>query len=287
LHIFDSSGSTDFEGNEIETGEHDPVEDVRFLYTELDMWLYGILKRNWDRISRRISLEKRDPIAFITEQLAGLGFEEWQIKESLKAVNKDFSSFNDEDIRKFATELRKRRLKMVIAANKADKAPGELIEKLLNSDEITIPTSASIELTLRTASQNKFIKYLPGDKDFEITKDLNEKQTKALEIIRDYLKKFQGTGVQKAINSVVFDLLDYIVVYPVEDENKYTDTKGNVLPDAFLVKRGTNARELAYQIHTDIGKNFIFAVDAKKKMRISENQELKDKDVIKIASGAK
>jgi hypothetical protein len=287
IHIVDASGSTDFEGNEIEIGEHSPVEDVMFLYRELDMWLFGILKRNWDKITRRISMERRDPVKFISEQLAGLGFEDWHVKESLKIVGKDVSEFSKDDLKKFSSELRKRRLKMVIAANKADKAPEELIKELSKLDEIIVPSSASLELTLRTAAQNNYIKYLPGDEDFEILKELNEKQKKALELIREYMSRFHGTGVQKAINSVVFDLLNYIVVYPVEDENKYTDTKGNVLPDAFLVKEGTNARELAYQIHTDIGKNFIFAVDAKKKMRISENHALKNNDVIKIASGAR
>jgi ribosome-binding ATPase YchF (GTP1/OBG family) len=287
IHVVDSSGSTDEEGNEIGVGEHDPVEDVKFLYKELDMWLYGILKRNWDKITRRIHLEKRDPVRFITEQLAGLGFKEWHIKESLREIGKNVHEFSDDDLLNFAIELRKRRMKMVIAANKADKAPDELMKKLMSLNEIVIPTSAAFELILRTAAKNGYIKYLPGDEDFEIIKELNEKQKKALEMIRQFMKKYGGTGVQKAINTVVFDLLGYIVVYPVEDENKYTDTKGNVLPDAMLVKKGTTARELAYMIHTEIGDNFIYAIDAKKKMRISEDYELKHNDVIKIVSAAK
>jgi len=287
IHVVDSSGSTDEEGNEIGVGEHDPVEDVKFLYKELDMWLYGILKRNWDKITRRIHLEKRDPVRFITEQLAGLGFKEWHIKESLREIGKNVHEFSDDDLLNFAIELRKRRMKMVIAANKADKAPDELMKKLMSLNEIVIPTSAAFELILRTAAKNGYIKYLPGDEDFEIIKELNEKQKKALEMIRQFMKKYGGTGVQKAINTVVFDLLGYIVVYPVEDENKYTDTGGNVLPDAMLVKKGTTARELAYMIHTEIGDNFIYAIDAKKKMRISEDYELKHNDVIKIVSAAK
>jgi len=287
IHIVDASGSTDFEGNEIQVGEHNPIEDVKFLYTELDMWLKEILKKNWSKITRRISMERRDPARYIAEQLAGLGFEEWHVKDSIKATRKDVKDFSDEDLTIFATELRKRRLKMVIAANKADKAPKELIDSLTELNEkIVIPSSAVFELTLRTAAQNKYIKYLPGDTDFEILKELNEKQKRALERIREFLNKFEGTGVQKTINSVVFDLLNYIVVYPVEDENKYTDTKGNILPDAFLVKKGTTARELAYQIHTEIGKGFIYAVDARKKMRISEDHELQDGDIVKIASAA-
>ncbi len=287
IHVVDASGSTDAEGNEVGIGEHDPIEDVEFLKRELDMWLFGILKRNWDRIARRIHLEKRDPAKFITEQLAGLGFKEWHVKDALRVVGKNVHEFGEDDLFRFAVELRKRRMKMVIAANKADKAPEELLKRLMGLEEIVIPTSAIFELTLRTAAKNGYIKYLPGDDDFEILKPLNEKQRRALEMIREFMKRFGGTGVQKAINTIVFDVLEYIVVYPVEDENKFTDTKGNVLPDALLVKKGTTARELAYMIHTEIGEKFIYAVDAKRKMRVGEDYVLKNNDVIKIVSAAK
>ncbi|WP_457549187.1 redox-regulated ATPase YchF [Archaeoglobus sp.] len=284
IHVVDASGSTDEEGNEVGVGEHDPVEDVKFLKEELDMWLFGILKRNWNKIARRIHLERRDPAKFITEQLAGLGFEEWMVKQALKVAGKGVHEFSDEDLKVFVKELRKIRMKVVIAANKADKAPDELIERLLSLDETVIPTSAYYELALRLASKNGYVKYLPGDEDFEILKPLNEKQKRLLDDIRAFMKKFGGTGVQKAINTLVFDVLGYIVVYPVEDENKFTDSKGNVLPDAFLVKKGTTVRELAYKIHTEIGESFIYAIDAKRKVRIGEDYELKHNDVVKIVS---
>ncbi len=288
IHVVDASGSTDVEGNEIGVGERDPVEDVKFLNHELDMWIYGILQRSWERNLRRIQMEKRDATKFLAEQLAGLGFTERQIKDAIRAVGKTIFEFGNEDLLRFAVELRRRRMQMVIAANKADKAPQELIERLMSAEglDAVVPTSAMYELTLRTAAQNGYIRYLPGDTDFEVLKELNEKQKKALEMIREFMKKYGGTGVQKAINSVVFDLLGYIVVYPVEDENKLTDTKGNILPDAMLVKEGTTARELAYMIHTDIGKHFIYAVDVRKKMRVGEDYELKHNDVIKIVSSA-
>jgi len=285
IHVVDASGSTDEEGNEIGLGERNPVEDVRFLYHEIDMWLFGILKRNWDKIIRRMKAEKRDPAKFLTEQLAGLGFEEWMVRDAIKGF--EISALSDEELKNFASELRRRRMKMIIAANKADKAPKEMLEELMKLEEIVVPTSAAYELILRTAAKNGYIKYLPGDPDFEIVRELNEKQVKALEKIREFLREFGSTGVQDAINRVVFDLLGYIVVYPVEDENKFTDSKGNVLPDAMLVRKGTTAKELAFKIHTDIGKHFIYAIDARTKMRVADDYELKNNDVIKIVSGAK
>uniref|UniRef100_A0A7C3UCV7 Redox-regulated ATPase YchF n=1 Tax=Geoglobus ahangari TaxID=113653 RepID=A0A7C3UCV7_9EURY len=284
IHVVDASGSTDEEGNEIGVGERDPLKDIEFFEKELYMWLYGILKKNWGKIVRRIQMEKRDATRYIAEQLAGLGFNEIMVKESIRELDKSYSEFNDEDLLDFAKILMEKRFKIVIAANKADKAPKDNLKKLEKIGGI--PCSAMYEMTLRIAAKNGYIKYLPGDEDFEILKELNEKQRKALERIREFMKENGGTGVQKVINEAVFNKLGYIVVYPVEDENKYTDTKGNVLPDAFLVKKGTTAKELAYMIHTDIGKHYIYAVDAKKKIRIAEDYELKNNDVIKIVSSA-
>lgn len=285
IHVVDASGSTDENGNEIGVGQRDPVEDIKFLLNELDMWIFGILKRNWDKVVRKAKAEKKDTTKFILEPLSGLGFDEMMVREAFRGYE-DIQKINDDELRLIARELRVRRLKMVIAANKADKAPKELIKRLKEFDNLAIPTSANYELTLRTAAKAGYIKYLPGDSDFKILKELNEKQRKALEKIREFLLEYGSTGVQDAINKLVLDVLGYIVVYPVEDERKFTDSKGNVLPDAFLVKKGTTARELAYKIHTDIGKGFIYGLDARKKMRIAEDHELKHNDVIKIVSAS-
>jgi len=89
------------------------------------------------------------------------------------------------------------------------------------------------------------------------------------------------------LNQVVFKGLDQIVVYPVEDEHKYSDKQGRVLPDAFLMKRGSTPKDLAFRVHTEIGQGFLYAVDARKKMRIKETQPLQDGDIIKIVSTRK
>jgi len=281
IHVVDASGSTDENGNEIGIGERDPIKDVEFLLRELDMWIYGILKRNWEKIVRKAKAEKRE-IKVITEALAGLGFTEAMVREAFADV--DIQKLRDEELVEIARVLRENRMKMVIAANKADKAPRDFLERLKKIG--AIPTSANYELILRTAAKSGFIKYLPGDSSFEVKKELNEKQRKVLEKIKGYLDEFKTTGVQDVINKLVFDVLGYIVVYPVENESKFTDSKGNILPDAFLVKRGATPRDLAFKIHTEIGKKFIYAVDAKKKIRIADDYELRNNDVIKIVSGA-
>jgi hypothetical protein len=60
-----------------------------------------------------------------------------------------------------------------------------------------------------------------------------------------------------------------------------------MLPDAYLVKKGSTAHELAYKVHTDIGDRFLYAVDGRTRMRLGDKYELKDGDVIKIVSTAK
>ena len=72
------------------------------------------------------------------------------------------------------------------------------------------------------------------------------------------------------------------MVYPVEDENKYTDKDGNVLPDAYIMDKHTTPRDLAFKIHTEIGERFIGAIDAKTKRKIKSDKELENGDIIKI-----
>ena len=112
------------------------------------------------------------------------------------------------------------------------------------------------------------------------------KQKQGLQFIKTHiLEKFGSTGIQKCIEETV-SMLDLIVVYPVEDDHHLTDKDGRILPDAFLVPRGSTAKDLAYKIHTDIGDHFIRAIDARSKRVIGADYELKDGDVINIVSNA-
>jgi len=86
------------------------------------------------------------------------------------------------------------------------------------------------------------------------------------------------------INKAIFEFLDMIVVYPVEDENKLTDSQNRVLPDAFLLKNGSTALDLAAAVHTDIAEHFIKAIDVRTKRIIGKDHILKDNDIIKIIS---
>jgi ribosome-binding ATPase YchF (GTP1/OBG family) len=87
--------------------------------------------------------------------------------------------------------------------------------------------------------------------------------------------------VQKVLNSVVFDLLKYIAVFPAGTK-KLADSKGNILPDCYLVPQGSTAQDFAYKLHTDLGKNFIRAIDVRTKQTVGKEHKLKHRDGIEI-----
>ncbi|ABO34777.1 GTP-binding conserved hypothetical protein TIGR00650 [Methanococcus maripaludis C5] len=284
--VVDASGKTDLEGNPSEN--NDPVNDVKFLLNELDMWIHSILTKNWERLSRKAQQEK-NILKALSEQLSGLNISENQVFAVIRGFDESPMKWSEDDLMKISTNLRKASKPMIISANKADHPDAEKnIKKLKEEfkDFLVIPTSAEIELALKKAQKAGLIKYDGKSMEISDESSLNDAQKNALNYMKSYLDKFGGTGIQDLINVAYFDLLDMIVVYPVEDEGKFCDKKGNVLPDAYLVKKGATAKDLAFKIHTEIGQKFIYAVDAKKKLRISADQELNDGDIIKIVSAA-
>lgn len=277
LHIIDISGTTDEKGEE--TKDHDPESDIKFLEREINLWFYNIVKRNYDKISKKIAYEKKDIAKELAHILSGLQITESQIRKALGDNNLD----NDEKIKEFSFKLREISKPIILVANKIDKDKNKNFERLKDKYNI-IPCFAEAEVALKTALKNKIIDYIPGDSEFKILKDINENQKKALDFLQNFLKEYKSTGVQIAINKAV-EILNYIAVYPVEDENKFSDSKGNVLPDCFLMPYGSTPVDLAFKIHTEIGKKFITAIDCKKRINIRKDYILNDGDVIKIVAG--
>ena len=286
IHVIDASGSTDEEGRPCEAGSHDPMEDVDFLQHEITMWLFGILHKNWNRLVRKALSEKLDIAKVIAEQLSGAGIMAEDVLEAKRAITKEYKDWEDEDMILLLDNLLKIAKPMMIVANKADLPHAEEnIQRLKEKYDNVVPASAEAELALSRAAEAGLIKYTSGEDDFEILQadKLSPQQLKALEYIREnVLQKYGGTGVQEALNQAIFNLLDMIVVYPVEDEHKLSDQNGNVLPDALLIPRGSKPRDMAFLIHTDIGEGFMHAIDARSCRRVSSDHELQDGDIISI-----
>jgi len=295
IHILDASGGTDSQGKICKPGEHDPLEDVRFLEAEITMWMVNILKRDWTKITRTVEAEsKEDLFSLLEERLSGLTINRNHISEATRQTGLDAdrpASWSEDDFVKFVDMLRQVSKPMLIAANKIDiPTAEENLEKLKKLDYLVAPCCAEAELALRRAAEKKLIDYRPGDCNLRIdnVEKLSESQTKALETIKEkILIRFGSTGVQDAINAAFFKLLDMITVYPVEDLEHLADHEGRVLPDAYLVPYGTTARQLASLIHTELGESFIYAVEARERKRLGEDYTLKDRDVISIVSAKK
>jgi ribosome-binding ATPase YchF (GTP1/OBG family) len=291
IHIVDAAGSTDSEGKPCDPGAHDPVEDVKFLEHELDMWLLQIVKKEWDRAIRRVEGAKEDLSPILEDKLSGLGIRRDHITAARTRTGLNFekpTSWSDDQVLMLVSELRRLSKPLLIAANKMDVSPAEKnLETLRASGHMVVPCCAEAELALRRATEKEIISYIPGDSNFKTSEkhQPTSEQKNALTRIREkVLIPLGSTGVQDALNLAFFKLLQMIVVYPVEDPEKLTDHKGRILPDAYLVPYGTTAKEFAGLIHSDLAAGFLYATEIRSKMRLADDYVLKNNDVISIAS---
>jgi ribosome-binding ATPase len=295
LHIVDASGSIDSSGRLAEPGTGDPIADVSDIEEEMILWYLKLFEGNRDKIIRSIN-SGSDAVQSITEIFQGIGVKEWHVKRALEEnelSDKKIGDFDPLQSRRFASTLRELSKPTLIVANKVDlSAAADNFKRLRehNKHMLVVPCSADAELTLRRAQVKGLIRYFPGDERFEINEktSLNEKQKWALNFIRkDILGEYLQTGVQFALNVAVFKLLNMNVVYPVADPGKLSDKRGNVLPDAYLMRSGSSVEDLANEIHSDLAKGILYAVDVRNGLRLPINYLVKDRDVLSIISTMK
>ncbi len=267
IHVVDISGTTDEFGNPAEN--YDPSKEIEFVENEIIHWIVGILKR-----AKRLTLED------IAKQLTGLKIK----KEDIEEIYKE-SSFDEEGIINFARKIKEKAMPTIIAANKIDLDKKNNFEKIKEEykEKIIIPVYADGELALVRARKKGIISYSIYEKNFEIIKATKE-QEEALERVRKIIERYGSTGVRETLQLAFFELWKGIIVYPVSDEKNLTDNFGNVLPDAIPLKKGSRVIDLAEKIHSDLAKNFLFAIDARKKMRIGRDYVLNHDDIIKIVA---
>ena len=303
IQVVDIAGTTDIEGNPIgeetnlEIAKSSVMQEHQFLLEEIDAWISGIIVDGWSRGARRVQAEGEAGLQnYLSDRLTGIGGKSKHVSQAMAKFlqeSKDLPQYWDWDnseLNKFSSFLRREMFPIFVAANKADLVTKEYWIDLKNSVEseggLLIPTSADSELALRRAAKNKLIDYQLGNSTFTITEEGNTKlsnaQKKGLQTLNNRLNEMNSTGVTELLTKVVFELLEQMVVFPVQDETHWIDGDGKILPDALIVAEGTNAKELAFAVHTDLGQGFIRAMDARSGRTIGSEYELSNNDVIKI-----
>lgn len=290
IHVVDVAGATDGDGSPVAQGSHDPAEDVAFLEEEVHQWMAAILQKGWDRFSRVIEQEHRKFEEVFAERVAGLGIARAHVVAALREhpPPAHATEWGPNDFLELARVLQRLGKPIIVAANKCDLADHEAVSRLKDAAGGEVfPTAAEMELALRRADKAGVVRYALGAGSFEVLKPeaLNAAQRGALDQIQAFLKAWGTTGVQRVLEHAVFERLNLIPVYPVEDEGKWTDKDGNVLPHCHLVPEGATARDLAYKVHTDLGEHFIRAVDARTRRVVGADHALKAGDVVKIVAG--
>ena len=295
LHIVDVSGSVDAAGRIAEPGSGDPIADIGDIEEELVMWYLKLLEGNRDKISRAIH-SGIDIVSAIADVFRGIGVKEEHVKLALRENQLENHKFDEpapQEIKDFSWSLRDLSKPTLIVANKVDLPSATDNFKRLREeykDMIIVPASADAELTLRRAANRGLIHYSPGDERFEIKDQsvLTDKQKWALNFIRkDILDEYMRTGVQFAINVAVFKLLRMNAVYPVAEASKLSDKSGNILPDVYLMKSGSTVEDLAKEVHSELAKGLLYAIDIRDGLRLPTNYEIKDRDILSIISTRK
>ena len=296
IQVVDAAGTTDLEGNpqganqSKEVAQQRIAEEIEFLGKELDAWIAGLLSDGWTRGVRRVQAEgEKGLVTYIHEQLTGLGSTSQSIAISFEAFKNEHEElgspwdWSQETIAALARHVRTALFPIHIAANKFDIAPSGVLQSI-SANGTLMPCMADVELALRRAASAELISYVPGQNSFEFTNrdSLSEPQLKALNHMLERLSANDGTGVSTLLDTVLFDELEHIVVYPVQDETHWTDGDGKVLPDAFVVPAGIQAKVLAYKVHSDLGDGFIRGVDGRTRRVVGAEHEMSDGDVLKI-----
>jgi ribosome-binding ATPase YchF (GTP1/OBG family) len=289
IHVVDASGSIDDEGNITKPGSGNPVQDFIDTQLEIELWVSSIIERNRQQIIR--DLEKSSIEESLTRALTGIKTRTSDVSKALHIsglINEEFIRWTPEDIMGFSSTLLTVSKPTLLIANKMDlPASEDNLEALSDyfSEGLVAACSAEAELALRRADRTGLIRYSPGQENFSVVDEalLTPEQKRAIDYIdQRVLYKYMRTGIQQALNTVAFKLLMRNMVYPVSDENRYSDSSGNILPDVHLMPNDSTPPDLAATVHTSLAENYILAIDARTGLRLPRDYRLRHRDVIKI-----
>jgi ribosome-binding ATPase YchF (GTP1/OBG family) len=285
----DASGSINAEGNITKPGDGNPIQDAMDIEVELKQWLNGIIMHNSQLIIREET--HTSTAEAIAKPLLGIKANELHVFQALEKAELEaipFTKWTSNQTYRFASYLLPIIKPTLIIANKMDILTSERYFELLTKfygRNLVAACSAEAELVLRRAEKMGVLEYTPGGEKFRIKENakLTSKQKGALKYVETrVMDKFIRTGIQQALNTIVFKLLKMNMVYGVSDEITYSDHHGNVLPGVHLMRDGSTPLDLARSIHSSLVDDYVLAVDAKTGVRLPADYNLRHKDVIKI-----
>lgn len=294
IHVVDASGSIDSEGRITAPGSGNPLQDAIDVEMELNRWLAEIIMRNRQAIIREASSSSLAEA--IAKSLSSMKAYPQQVLEALEKADLKKIPIADWDANnaiKFVAFLLPLMKPTLILANKVDVLTSENYLGILTDyygRSLVAACSAEAELVLRRAEKMGLLHYTPGEEKFRIKANavLTPQQQGALNYVENrVMDKWMRTGIQQALNTVVFKLLKMNMVYPVSNEGDFTDHHMNVLPDVYLMQDGSTPVDLARTVHTHLLENYVVAIDARTGVRLPTGYRLRHKDVVKIVTRSK
>ncbi|KAI8319225.1 GTP-binding protein [Martensiomyces pterosporus] len=286
IHVVDASGTTDAGGKE--TKGYDPINDIQWLRSEVQSWIFNNLNKKWPGTVRRHQAVKASVVDTLHGQLAGYGVTKEVVQRTMDRfrVKTDISQWDQEQLVLFVQAFLDERFPTIVALNKidmpdADKNIAAILKRYGNSGrgggplrdgvkgENVVLTSALGECFLRKMDKQGYIKYETGADDFA-TKDedagdelhlkpLDEKVRRRLENIRDLvLFRYGSTGVQDVIVRAV-EVLGIVPVFPVKNLANFgasADGSSAAFQDCVLVRPGMTVREFARKLHNQLDRNY-------------------------------
>ena len=74
---------------------------------------------------------------------------------------------------------------------------------------------------------------------------------------------------------------------PMPAPSQLSYKSGDVLPDLDIKKTESTVEDLAKEIHSELAKGLLYAIDIRDGLRLPINYEIKDRDILSIISARK
>ncbi len=284
IHLFDASGKTDLGGSPVIESSLDIDQEIAMIREEMKKWVSSFISRDWERFAKKADSSGDRVSRSLLSKLSQLRLSETQVAELLTSgvFPSQLSIWQQSDFDDLALKIIEKTKPGILLGNKIDLIEDTRAEEICSRKQGIYLTSGETELILMKARESGIL--MNEDIPFVISGSATADQRSALLKLENTISRKLYTGLRSALEITVYDKLQRIVVFPVYDESLWEDRQGRLLPDAFLVKNGETALDLAFRVHSEIGEGFIKAIDCRTRRTLGKDHVLADGDVIKIVS---